>query len=96
MTVLIDTDPTPLTLPLHQNGTIVNGKEDTDILNANNGTIDGSGNITLTLLAADTAMSNTARLREWRTALIQWTWASGTKHGSVEVRFPIVNIIQYP
>ena len=78
---------------------IINSNSDKNIKNANQGTIDAGGIFTLTLAPADNAvmsgvdsLETTGALNEWHRALIEWSWASGSKAGSHEIDFRVRNV----
>lgn len=92
-TVIPAADVTTCTLTLYLLSTsaIINSKDDTNILNANNGTWSSAGAFTLELLPADNQMVGTDA-REQHVALIEWTYASGTKAGKLEFVFWVRNM----
>jgi hypothetical protein len=82
-----------LTLVDRDTGNIVNGRNATDILNANGGEVDVGGNLSLTLTPDDTALIDAERDREGRIARLAWTWNAGNvldDHGVHEVWFDVV------
>jgi len=85
-----------LTLYLVGAETIINTKNDTNILNINGGVIADGGTplkttLTLTLAPADNAMIGTGP-DEKHLALIEWTYSAGTKGGWHEVVYTVVNM----
>lgn len=92
--VLPDTSLTTLTLTLFDEATdaVINAQSGTDILNANNGTVDGAGLLTMLLQATDNPIVTVGRPDpiEWHVALFEWTY--GTKSGKHEVAFPVRNL----
>jgi hypothetical protein len=72
--------------------TIINSVNGMDILNANLGTIDGNGLLTITLRPADTAILVTANITEERILLIQGTYDAGLKATRHEVKYTIRNL----
>ena len=74
---------TTLTLTVYANNntaSIVNSRSNQNILNANNVTVDTSGNLIWQMTPADnTILGN--YLSEVHTALFTWTYSSGTKTG---------------
>ena len=78
-------DTMKLTLYLNGVGTIINGRDSQNTLNANNVTIDESGNLTWLIQKADNVILDANNLDngiETHKALFVWTWSSGTKQGS--------------
>jgi len=80
-----------LTLYDRQTLAIVNSRNGGSILNVNGGTCDANGNWTLTLAVADMAILDAAKTKEFRTALVEWTYG-GVKEGGEEIRFAIDNL----
>lgn len=66
-------------------GAIVNSCSQVSILNADRGTVDGSGNLVVTLKTADTALLVPTDKREYRSLVFDWTYASGAKTGRHQV-----------
>ena len=93
---LADTDLTTLTVTLYNKatGAIINSRTDVDILNDNNGTVDGSGNGTWKALPADNPILATGRSREEHVAYFEWTWNAGADAGGHEVIFTVVNLLK--
>lgn len=92
---LTSSDLSSLTLThyaLDETLTIINSVNGMDILNANLGTIDAFGLLTITLRPADTVILVTANLVEDRILLIQGTYASGSKATRHEVKYTIRNL----
>lgn len=58
-------------------GAVINGVSQVSILNTGRGTIDGSGNLVVTLLPADTAIVAAADGREYRSLVIDFTYSGG-------------------
>jgi len=87
--VLLDEDDAPiaagtldtLTLTLwdYSTRTILNSRDAQDVLNANNVTLDGSGNLVWYLQADDNAIVGTVAEGNIEThkALFEWTWGTG-------------------
>lgn len=69
---------------------IINGVEQTNILNTGRGVIDQQGNLTITLSAADTAMTETTAPQVQRSAIIDWTYNAGASVGRQPVNFMLV------
>lgn len=84
---------TTLTLTLYEKATkaIVNTRSAQNVLNANNVTVDTSGNLTWNMQSADNAIIGAATI-ESHVALFEWTWSSGTKYGKYEIEYPIKNL----
>ena len=90
---LADTDLNALTLTIYEEagGTIINGVNDTNILNVGRGVVDAQGNLTITLEPADNQVVNSAREDEVHAMLIKWTYNTTSK-GAHLVRFPVRNL----
>jgi hypothetical protein len=73
--------------------TILNSRNAVDILNANGGTVDSAGLVTMILDPADNQIVGAGvGGGEQHVGLFEWTWASGVKKGRHEVPFHIVNL----
>lgn len=75
--------------------TILNDRQEQDILNANNVTMDSAGVITWALQQEDTAIVSPALGIEWHRALFTWCWSSGNQ-GRHEVDIGIENLTYVP
>lgn len=71
---------------------ILNSNTDKDILNANQGTVDSSGNLVLTLLPADNPIQDDANSVETHRALLKWTYGGGAKAGAAQIEFKVLNL----
>lgn len=71
--------------------TIINGNDQINILNDNQGTVDSEGNLTIALTALDTAIQNTSASREKHRMLITWTYGIG-KTGKQVIDYYVVNL----
>ena len=71
-----------------QTGAVVNNVSATDILNTGRGALDASGNLTITLLAADTAILRAGDIKENRSLTIDFTYPGGV--GRHRVIFTVV------
>lgn len=71
---------------------IINSVAAVNILNTGRGTVDSSGNWTITLTPADNAIVGTDPGHERHIALLEWTWAGGTKGGKHEIEFSVRNL----
>lgn len=84
---------TSLTVSLYDtaSGQIVNSVETVDILNTGRGTIDSSGNLTITFLPDDMAPVGLVQpgFLQYRQILIEWAYNSGDSIGRHEVDFSI-------
>lgn len=74
--------------------TIINSRNDQDVLNTNGVTIDASGNLTWTISPADNAIVNSAAAAERHVALFEYTWSLGAKAGKHEVILVVKNLAQ--
>lgn len=72
--------------------TIINSRNAQDIRNANNVTIDESGNLSWVMGAADNPIVNSALNLETHIALFQFTWGTPTKALNTEVQLQVRNL----
>ena len=70
---------------------IVNARDGQNVLNANNVTIDGSGNLAWSMQPADTQILDATLAYEWHRALFAWT-KTGGEQGKHEVDIKITNV----
>lgn len=84
-----------LTLTLYEKGTkaIINARDQDNILNANGGSADNSGNLRIELYEADNAIIRPRASQELHVALIEWTYET-TKTGKFEVEFMVANLVR--
>ena len=95
---------TTLTLTLYDvdSQTIINTRQDQDILNANNGSIETdpgpplTTTVTVELQPEDTAILNEHRVKEYRVLSFVWTWDSGRRVGRHVVQFGVENVLLVP
>jgi hypothetical protein len=81
-----------LTLYNQESRSIINTRDNQNVLNANNVTVHStSGLLTWLLQPADTAIETTSKSIEVRVALFQWTFGS-SKQGKHEIVFKIRNL----
>jgi len=85
-----------LTLYDKASGTIINTRNNQNALNANNVTVDGSGNGKFQTVAADTAILDATKPMEEHVTKFKWTWASGTKVGFWEIVHFVENLNKNP
>lgn len=76
-----------LTIADTMTGAIINNCQDVNILNTGRGTIDESGNLTITLSSADTAMSETPAPQVQRSLIYDWTYNGGQATGRHQANF---------
>lgn len=85
---------TTLTLTLYDlvSNTIINGRNAQNILNANNVTVDASGNLVWSVQPSDNPIySSTPVENELHIALFQWTWGvAGVNKGNHEVGIRVI------
>jgi hypothetical protein len=85
---------TSLTLTIYDNDdaqTVI--VDNRNILNANGGSVDSSGNLVLLLAAADVPIRTAALPYERHTCLLQWTWGSSpVKTGAEELILVVRNL----
>jgi len=79
-----------LTLYDKLTGQILNGRSGQSVNGVNGGTIT-SGVLTLVLSEADNTMYSQVRRQEEHVALIEYSWAGGTRYGKKEVVFSVAN-----
>lgn len=92
--VVPSTDLSTFTLTwysLHGAQAVVNSRDGQNILNANNVTLDGSGNLVWNLQPADTQILDSTLAFEWHRALFAWT-KTGGEQGKHEVDIKITNV----
>lgn len=87
---------TTLTLTLYvikSDGTIayVNSRNNQNVLNANNVTVDSNGNLVWSLVVADTTLVEVLPV-ERHIALWTWTWSTGAGRGHHEVWFAVTHL----
>ena len=85
---------TTLTLTLYdaETGTVINSRNDQDVLNTNNVTVSSAGLLTWLIQPADNAIVGTRRRAgqyEKHVALFEYTWSSGSKASEHEVTLEI-------
>lgn len=69
---------------------VVNGVSAVNILNTGRGAVDSAGNLTVTLGPADTALLVASDPQEYRSLILDWTFAVGAKTGRHQVDFLII------
>lgn len=72
-------------------GAIINNRNRQDILNANGGTVDANGLLTMVFEPADNVIINTGVIEERHVALLEYTYAAGLKAGKEEVLIDVFN-----
>ncbi len=90
-------DLTTLTLTLYQKSdrtTIINSRDAQNILNANNVTVDSSGNLVWLMQPADNIVSDQDLDKESHIALFQYTWNSGVKRASHPVEIMVHRVVK--
>jgi hypothetical protein len=71
-------------------GTVINGRSQQNVLNANNVTVDASGNLVWAIQGADNSIVTASLAIETHIALFEASWATGEcKH---EVSLPVRNV----
>lgn len=76
--------------------TILNNREKQDILNANGGTVDESGNLSLELTPDDTAIVDDTIEVEEHVHLFEFSYDGGSKFGKQEIVLKIDNLEKVP
>lgn len=90
---------TTITLTLYKksDGSIINGRNDSDIKNATIGTYHAtSGLLTVNFVPADMAIITDTWAVEEHVALIEWTYTAGANRGQHEALFTVVNSLKVP
>ena len=83
-------------------GQVVNSRQDQDILNTNDGSVETDAGppvtttVTLEIQPEDTVILNENRLVEYRVLSFRWTWDSGQRVGRHAVQFGIENLLHVP
>jgi hypothetical protein len=85
---------TALTLTLYDTcaGTILNGRDHVDVLGANGGQVSEAGVLTLELTPADNALLDAERTGETHVALLEWSYAGGTRLARHEIVFLVMKL----
>ena len=85
-----------LTLTLYslEDDTIINSRNDQDVLNTNGVTLDVSGNLVWTVTPADTIIVNTLLNAERHRAVFEWTYTGGSKNGKHVIDMRIINLVK--
>lgn len=90
---------TTLTLTLYArdvNKTIINSRNEQNVLGANGGAVDASGNLSQLLGPNDgIIVDDTAEVEE-HILLFEWSYASGSKSGKQEALLKVVNLEKVP
>lgn len=69
-------------------GAIINDVSQVDILNTGRGTVDASGNMTITLLEGDTSLSEAPGVQLiQRSLVVDWSYNSGVSLGRGQINF---------
>ena len=86
-----------LTIFNNENAAIINTVTEKSILNADRGTVSGTGLVTITLVPADNIIIDVTKQLETHVLFIQWTYgAQGVKAGNHEVEFQVFNREKLP
>lgn len=87
-----------LTLTLYDraSGSIINSRSAQNVLNANQVTVDGSGNLQFSMNPADNPILDDTLDVETHVALFEWTWSAGggTKAGKYEIYLLVKNLVK--
>jgi len=94
---IADTDLVALELTLYSmedppTHTIINSRSAQDVLNKDNVTVDGSGNLTWEVQAEDTAILDGSRTKERHRAVFDWTYNAGAKRGRHIIDMTVRNL----
>lgn len=76
--------------------TILNDRQEQDVLNAHNVTVDSTGLVTWELQQEDTAIVSSGVRLEWHRALWTWQWGFPVRQGRHEVDIEIENLQYVP
>lgn len=85
-----------LTLTLYKKydvTTIINSRNNQNVLNTNNITVDTSGNLTWLMQIEDNIISDSGESSEEHVARFDWTYSSGTKAGRHEILITVINLL---
>lgn len=86
-----------LTLYIKKDKTqIINSRNNQDVLNTNDVTVDSFGNLTWLMTPLDNAIINDTKDSEIHVALFSWTWSAGTKTGRHEIEMTVQNMDNVP
>jgi hypothetical protein len=93
-TALSSSDLQTLTLTLYDKstGTIINSRNDQDVLNTNGVSVDANGNVVWLMDPDDNAIVTSTSKVEKHVALFKWTWDSGNKEGKHEIVIQVKNL----
>lgn len=86
---------TALTLTIYNkdaSATIINSISAQNILNANQGTVDSSGNLAIVFDPDDMQMVDTGQDVETHVAFVVWTYDAGSKRGSLAIEHNVRNM----
>ena len=89
-------DTLTLTLYTLEAQTIINSRDDQNILGAGGGAVDGLGVLTMDLNEFDNAIINNALDVEWREMLFKWTYATSTRTGRHVKAYAVRNLSKVP
>ena len=84
MTLFLLSDPTQ----------IVNARDNQNVLNANNCTVDANGLFSWNVQPGDRAMISTTVSEEIHRAEIRYKWAGGNKEGVAIIDLPVINLVK--
>lgn len=90
------TSLTTLTITLYndRDASIINSRNDTDILGTNGGSVDANGNGKWKMEELDNAIVQDGLTKEDHTALFKWTYNTGADTGYHQVRLPVANLVK--
>lgn len=93
-------DSLTLTLVDEIGHSVINERDDQDVLNANGGELDESGNFSLRLDPDDMVIVNVLLKYEWHDARLTWVLTSGSpavEHtGFASIKFRVTNVAYVP
>jgi len=89
---------TTLTLTLYDrtSGTIINSRDNQNVLNVNGVTVDSAGVFLWTLTPLDTIIVDATKSLETHVGLFTWTYDSGNKTGRHEIVHVVRNLTKVP
>lgn len=76
------------------NNTVINSRDGQNVLNANNVTVDSSGNLIWLMQVLDNIIVASTGKTERHRAVFEWTYSSGTKTGKHIVEVSVINLVK--
>jgi len=89
-----DLDTVTLTLLDRKTRTVINGRDEEDVYNANGGAVDSSALLMVDLLPEDNSMLGSG-YREEHVAILRWTWGGSPENrGIKQIVFPVIRPVE--